>query len=103
MKPAVFYTIEHVAAVNGREFRSAIHARFAVIFTFGKHSFTDGPHPHPFEGLMYYLTLYWGLAMLAFVDITAVVIWASHLGFAQLGNSEVEFGERTTVVGQSGT
>jgi len=71
MKPAVFYTMEDIAAVDfkhGREFRTALYKRY-----------TMSP---PFQRLMYHLTIYWTLQCALYAAITAAVTWGSQLNFA---------------------
>jgi len=71
MKPAAFYTVEDIVAVDfmhGRDYRIAIHERWHA--------------SPPFRKMMSYLTLYWGLSMLLYVGITAAVTWAAPFDFA---------------------
>jgi len=71
MKPAVFYTIEDVAAVdfkNGRAFREALHTRY---------------HASPlFRTLLQKLTVYWVFASILYCGLTAAVTWGAPLQFS---------------------
>ncbi|KAF9474021.1 hypothetical protein BDN70DRAFT_345318 [Pholiota conissans] len=71
MKPAVFYLIEDVAAVDfqhGREFRQALHDRWHASV--------------PFQNLVTQLTLYWTLSAAIYCGATAAVSWSTSLNFA---------------------
>ncbi|GAA5820984.1 hypothetical protein JCM11251_001908 [Rhodosporidiobolus azoricus] len=70
-KPAVYYFIEDVGAVDfrhGREWRKRCQARYAA--------------SPPFRALMWSQTLFWTVAMIIFVGLTAVVDWISSLNVA---------------------
>ncbi|GAA5892697.1 hypothetical protein JCM6882_000558 [Rhodosporidiobolus microsporus] len=70
-KPAVYYFIEDVGAVDfghGREWRKRCQARYAA--------------SPPFRALMWSQTLFWTVAMVIFVGLTAVVDWVSSLNVA---------------------
>ncbi|GAA6037519.1 hypothetical protein JCM8097_008234 [Rhodosporidiobolus ruineniae] len=70
-KPAVYYFIEDVGAVDfrhGREWRKRCQARYAA--------------SPPFRALMWQQTLYWTVAMVIFIGLTAVVDWISSLNVA---------------------
>jgi len=71
MKPAVFYCIEDVAAVDfkhGRKFRKRMHDRYNA--------------SPPFRALMTQLTVYWVFCGTVYCGITAAVTWGSPLNFA---------------------
>ncbi|KAL0949301.1 hypothetical protein HGRIS_009378 [Hohenbuehelia grisea] len=71
MKPAAFYTVEDVAAVDfkhGREFRAAMHKRYHA--------------SPPFRRLMLHQTIYWTFCAVVYCGITAAVTWTSPLNFA---------------------
>ncbi|GAA6017738.1 hypothetical protein JCM10207_000480 [Rhodosporidiobolus poonsookiae] len=70
-KPAVYYFIEDVGAVDfchGREWRKRCQARYAA--------------SPPFRAMMWQQTLFWSIAMVIFVGLTAVVDWISSLNVA---------------------
>ncbi|KAJ3751839.1 hypothetical protein EV360DRAFT_89313 [Lentinula raphanica] len=71
MKPAVFYCIEDVGAVDfmhGRKFRQRVHTRYE-----------SSP---PFRQLMTELTVYWVICGAIYCGLTAAVTWAATLNFA---------------------
>ncbi|TFK37733.1 hypothetical protein BDQ12DRAFT_723815 [Crucibulum laeve] len=77
MKPAVFYAIEDVAAVDfkhGRAYRRAMHDRRVT-----SSLYHASP---PFRQLMQQLTVYWTVAAVVYCGITAAVTWGSPLQFA---------------------
>ncbi|GAA5972907.1 hypothetical protein JCM11641_003997 [Rhodosporidiobolus odoratus] len=70
-KPAVYYFIEDVGAVDfmhGREWRKRCQARYAA--------------SPPFRALMWSQTFFWTIASIIFVGLTAVVDWISSLNVA---------------------
>lgn len=71
MKPAAFYCIEDVAAVDfmhGREYRKAIHERYQA--------------SPLFRQLMRHITLYWTICSVLYCAVTALVSWLTPLHFA---------------------
>ncbi|KAJ3985818.1 hypothetical protein F5890DRAFT_1564667 [Lentinula detonsa] len=71
MKPAVFYCIEDVGAVDfmhGRKFRQRVHTRYDA--------------SPPFRQLMTELTVYWVICGAIYCGLTATVTWAATLNFA---------------------
>ncbi|KAF8873878.1 hypothetical protein BD779DRAFT_1678991 [Infundibulicybe gibba] len=71
MKPAVFYTIEDVAAVDfkhGRAFREALYTRYHT--------------SPPFRALVRKLTVYWVFASVLYCGLTAAVTWGAPLQFS---------------------
>ncbi|KAJ3868033.1 hypothetical protein EV359DRAFT_78050 [Lentinula novae-zelandiae] len=71
MKPAVFYCLEDVGAVNfmhGRIFRQRVHRRWDA--------------SPPFRQLMTELTIYWVISGAIYCGLTAAVTWAATLNFA---------------------
>ncbi|KAJ3999890.1 hypothetical protein F5050DRAFT_1734634 [Lentinula boryana] len=71
MKPAVFYCIEDVGAVDfmhGRKFRQRVHTRYDA--------------SPPFRQLMTELTVYWVICGAIYCGLTAAVTWAATLNFA---------------------
>ncbi|KAF5390061.1 hypothetical protein D9757_003770 [Collybiopsis confluens] len=71
MKPAVFYCIEDVGAVDfmhGRTFRQRVHTRYDA--------------SPPFRQLMTDLTIYWVFACAVYCGVTAAVTWGASLNFA---------------------
>ncbi|KAK7467325.1 hypothetical protein VKT23_004382 [Stygiomarasmius scandens] len=71
MKPAAFYCLEDVPAVDfklGREFRRCVHGRYEA--------------SPPFQRLMTELTVYWVFMSAVYCGITAAVTWAASLNFA---------------------
>ncbi|BGP73898.1 hypothetical protein NBRC10513v2_007317 [Rhodotorula toruloides] len=70
-KPAVYYILEDVGAVDfrlGREWRKRCQARYAA--------------SPPFRTMMWWQTLYWTFGMAVFIGATAAVDWTTDL---QLG------------------
>lgn len=93
MKPAVFYLIEDVAAVDfqhGRDFRRALHDRhvfpprgfFKPFIAHVKMLFFSWHTSPPFQKLMMYLTLYWTISAVIYCGVTAAVSWTTSLNFA---------------------
>ncbi|KAJ3936195.1 MAG: hypothetical protein NXY57DRAFT_282756 [Lentinula lateritia] len=71
MKPAVFYCLEDVGAVDfmhGRIFRQRVHRRWDA--------------SPPFRQLMTELTIYWVISGAIYCGLTAAVTWAATLNFA---------------------
>ncbi|KIK70102.1 hypothetical protein GYMLUDRAFT_236531 [Collybiopsis luxurians FD-317 M1] len=71
MKPAVFYCIEDVGAVDfkhGRKFRQRVHKRYDA--------------SPPFRQLMVELTVYWVICGAIYCGLTAAVTWGAPLNFA---------------------
>jgi len=71
IKPAVFYIVEDVGAVDfkhGRKWRAALHDRWHA--------------SPPFQTLMRRLTFYWALAVVLYMGLTAAVTWGAPLHFA---------------------
>jgi len=71
MKPAVFYCIEDVGAVDfkhGRKFRQRVHTRYET--------------SPPFRLLMTQLTIYWVISGAVYCGLTAAVTWGAPLNFA---------------------
>ncbi|THU85657.1 hypothetical protein K435DRAFT_843182 [Dendrothele bispora CBS 962.96] len=71
MKPAAFYCLEDVPAVDfklGRDFRRCVYGRYDA--------------SPPFRQLMLDLTVYWVLMSAVYCGITAAVTWAAPLNFA---------------------
>ncbi|BGP20150.1 hypothetical protein JCM10213v2_008285 [Rhodosporidiobolus nylandii] len=70
-KPACYYFVEDIGAVDfghGREWRKRCQARYAA--------------SPPFRALMWSQTLFWTVASVIFVGLTAVVDWVSSLNVA---------------------
>ncbi|BGP43564.1 hypothetical protein JCM10449v2_007605 [Rhodotorula kratochvilovae] len=70
-KPAVYYFLEDVGAVDfkhGREWRKRCQARYAA--------------SPPFRALMWNQTLLWTVGMAIFIGVTAAVDWTADLQFA---------------------
>ncbi|GAA6057098.1 hypothetical protein JCM3770_002079 [Rhodotorula araucariae] len=70
-KPAVYYFLEDVGAVdfkNGREWRKRCQARYAA--------------SPPFRTMMWNQTLLWTVGMAIFIGVTAAVDWTADLDFA---------------------
>ncbi|GAA5929840.1 uncharacterized protein JCM15063_004639 [Sporobolomyces koalae] len=64
-KPAVYYIVEDVGAVDfrhGRAWRKRMQARWAA--------------SPPFRRLCWHQTLYWSIASMIFVGITAAIVWS---------------------------
>ncbi|ESK96181.1 hypothetical protein Moror_7255 [Moniliophthora roreri MCA 2997] len=71
MKPAVYYTLEDVGAVDfegGREWRRNVQARYKV--------------SPPFRSLMQIQTIYWTVMAAIYCGITAAVTWTTQLAWA---------------------
>ncbi|KAF5340781.1 hypothetical protein D9611_007521 [Ephemerocybe angulata] len=71
MKPAAFYVVEDIAAVDfrhGRDYRKAIHERYHA--------------SPPFRQLMLHITVYWTICSLLYCGVTALVSWLAPLHFA---------------------
>lgn len=71
IKPAIFYIIEDVGAVDarhGRPYRKALHERYAA--------------SPPFQHIMWTQTLFWAVGCVIYVGVTAAVTWTATFGFA---------------------
>ncbi|KZT28310.1 hypothetical protein NEOLEDRAFT_1145921 [Neolentinus lepideus HHB14362 ss-1] len=71
IKPAVFYIIEDIGAVDarhGRPYRIALHERYHA--------------SPPFRSIMWNQTLFWAVGSMIYVGITAAVTWSTPFGFA---------------------
>lgn len=89
MKPAVFYCIEDVAAVDfmhGREYRKKIHARCVDRVHLDRGALLSSKTRYhaspPFRQLMLHLTVYWTVCSLLYCGVTALVSWLTPLEFA---------------------
>ncbi|KAF5373957.1 hypothetical protein D9758_000711 [Tetrapyrgos nigripes] len=85
MKPAAFYCLEDVAAVDfkhGRAFRKRVHESILVHASFVIFDVPGYAQSPPFRQLMMEETVYWIFMAAVYCGITAAVTWATPLNFA---------------------